>query len=56
MLRRANFLTDEMDYDSSDPEGYRSGQIHITKAIGAQALAVMLRRDDGAVDYYDGET
>jgi uncharacterized cupin superfamily protein len=40
MLRRANFLTGEMEYDSSDPEGYRSGRIHVTKAIGAQALAV----------------
>ena len=40
MLRRASFLSDEMEYDASDPDGYRSGRIHITKAIGAQALAV----------------
>jgi uncharacterized cupin superfamily protein len=40
MLRRASFLTDEMEFDSSDPEGYRSGQVHVTRAIGAQALAV----------------
>jgi uncharacterized cupin superfamily protein len=40
MLRRASFLTGEMEFDSSDPEGYRSGQVHVTRAIGAQALAV----------------
>jgi uncharacterized cupin superfamily protein len=40
MLRRASFLTGEMEFDSSDPEGYRSGQVRVTRAIGAQALAV----------------
>jgi uncharacterized cupin superfamily protein len=40
MLRRANFLTGEMEYDSSDPEGYRSGAIRVSKLIGAKAMSV----------------
>jgi uncharacterized cupin superfamily protein len=40
MPRRASFLSDSFEYDPSDPDGYRSGVIHVTKAIGAQALAV----------------
>ncbi len=40
MLRRASFLSESFEYDPSDPVGYRSGQIHITKTIGAEALAV----------------
>jgi len=40
MLQRASFLSDDFEYDAGDPDGYRSGVIHITKAIGAQALAV----------------
>lgn len=40
MLQRASFLTDSLEYDPSDPDGYRCGQVHVTKAIGAQALAV----------------
>ncbi len=40
VLRRASFLSESFEYDPSDPQGYRSGQIHITRAIGAAALAV----------------
>lgn len=40
MLRRASFLSESFEYDPSDPEGYRSGQIHVTKMLGAEALAV----------------
>jgi uncharacterized cupin superfamily protein len=40
VLQRASFLSDSFQYDPSDPDGYRSGAIHVTKAIGAQALAV----------------
>jgi uncharacterized cupin superfamily protein len=40
VLRRASFLSESFEYDSTDPEGYRSGQIHLTKALRAEALAV----------------
>jgi uncharacterized cupin superfamily protein len=40
VLRRASFLSDSFEYDPSDPDGYRSGSMHVTKAIGAQALVV----------------
>jgi uncharacterized cupin superfamily protein len=40
VLHRASFLSDSFEYDPSDPDGYRSGQIHVTKALGAEALAV----------------
>jgi uncharacterized cupin superfamily protein len=40
VLRRASFLSDSFEYDPSDPEGYRSGRVHVTRAIGAQSLAV----------------
>jgi len=40
MLQRASFLSESFEYDPSDPAGYRSGMIHITKAIGAKGLAV----------------
>jgi uncharacterized cupin superfamily protein len=40
VLRRASFLNDGFEYDPSDPDGYRCGMVHVTKAIGAQALAV----------------
>jgi uncharacterized cupin superfamily protein len=39
-MRRASFLSESFEYDPNDPEGYRSGMIHVTKAVGAQALAV----------------
>jgi hypothetical protein len=34
--RRVSFLSESVEYDPSDPEGYRSGQIHVTKALGAR--------------------
>jgi uncharacterized cupin superfamily protein len=37
---RANFLSDSFQYDAGDPAGYRSGMVNITKALGAEALAV----------------
>jgi uncharacterized cupin superfamily protein len=40
MLPRASFLDANFEYDPTDPQGYRSGMLHITKALGAQALAV----------------
>ena len=40
MLRRASFLSEGFQYDTNDPDGYRSGRIDVTNAIGAQALAV----------------
>jgi uncharacterized cupin superfamily protein len=40
VLRRASFLSESFEYDPSDPDGYRSGQLHATKALGAEALAV----------------
>jgi hypothetical protein len=40
VLRRANFLSDSFRYDASDPDGYRAGQIRVSKEIGAQTLAV----------------
>jgi uncharacterized cupin superfamily protein len=39
-MRRANVFSDECEYDSGDPAGYRAAAKHITKAIGGQALAV----------------
>lgn len=40
MLRRASFLSESFDYDPGDADGYRSGSLHVTRAIGAAALAV----------------
>ena len=40
VLRRASFLSESFEYDMGDPEGYRSGQVHVTNALGAEALAV----------------
>ena len=39
-MRRASFLSEGFEYDRDGPDGYRSGRINITEAIGAQALAV----------------
>jgi uncharacterized cupin superfamily protein len=39
-VRRVNALNDDCEYDASDPDGYRSGRVHVTRAIGAQSLAV----------------
>jgi uncharacterized cupin superfamily protein len=41
-MRRVNVFSDECEYDESDPAGYRAGAIRVTKALGAQALAVKL--------------
>jgi uncharacterized cupin superfamily protein len=38
-MRRAA-LFDALEYDSSDPEGYRSAATHLTKLLGARELAV----------------
>ena len=38
-MRRA-VLFDALEYDSSDPEGYRSAATHLTKLLGARELAV----------------
>jgi uncharacterized cupin superfamily protein len=40
VLRRVSFISESFEYDPNDPDGYRSGSIHVTKAIGAKALAV----------------
>jgi uncharacterized cupin superfamily protein len=39
-VRRVNVFTDQCRYDPADPDGYRSGVEHLTKALGGQALAV----------------
>jgi hypothetical protein len=64
-VRRANVLSDDFEYDEADPEGCQSGVARVGKAAGGQELAVksfelppdelMLRRDDGHADYFDGE-
>jgi len=42
MLRHASFLEQDLEYDDSDPAGFRSGVLHLTKALGAKDLAVKL--------------
>jgi uncharacterized cupin superfamily protein len=37
-----NVFDDGCEYDSSDPTGYRAAALHVTKALGAEALAVKL--------------
>jgi len=32
VLQRVSFLSDSFEYDPSDPDSYRSGVIHVTKA------------------------
>ena len=39
-MRRLNILDTEFEFDSSDPEGYRSGAVRLSKALGAQELGV----------------
>jgi uncharacterized cupin superfamily protein len=39
-VRRANALTDDFEYDDSDPAGYHSGVARVGKAAGGEALAV----------------
>jgi len=35
-----NVFNDDCEYDKDDPEGFRSGFVHITKALGGEALNV----------------
>jgi len=42
MLPHASFLNENVEYDPSDPEGYRAGTINISRALGAEALAVKI--------------
>jgi uncharacterized cupin superfamily protein len=39
VLQRASSLSEDFTYDPGDPDGYRSGAVNITKALGARALA-----------------
>jgi uncharacterized cupin superfamily protein len=39
-VRRANVLSDDFEYDDSDPEGYRAGVARVGKAAGGEDLAV----------------
>jgi uncharacterized cupin superfamily protein len=39
-VRRLNILDVEFEFDPSDPEGYRSGAVRLTQALGARELAV----------------
>ncbi len=39
-MLRVNVFEDECDYDESDPPGYRSGHVHVTKMLGGEALNV----------------
>ncbi len=39
-MRRVNIFNDEHELDETDPEGYRGAALHLTKVLGAQALAV----------------
>lgn len=40
MLRHASFLGESLECDPSDPEGYRASTANLSKALGAEALAV----------------
>lgn len=39
-MRRANVLSDDFEYDDSDPEGYRAGVARVGKTAGGEDLAV----------------
>jgi uncharacterized cupin superfamily protein len=39
-MRRANVFSDECEYDSSDPPGFRAAMARVGKAVGGEALAV----------------
>jgi uncharacterized cupin superfamily protein len=39
-VRRVNLFDDDYEWDETDPDGYRGAAIRITKAVGAEALAV----------------
>ncbi|HWX87180.1 MAG TPA: hypothetical protein VNX67_03295, partial [Solirubrobacteraceae bacterium] len=40
MWHCASFLSESLEYDPSDPEGYRAGMLNLSGALGAEALAV----------------
>ncbi len=39
-MRRVNLFDEDYEWDETDPDGYRGAAIRITKAVGAEALAV----------------
>jgi uncharacterized cupin superfamily protein len=39
-VRRANVLSDDCEYDETDPDGYRSGEVKVGQAVGGEALVV----------------
>jgi uncharacterized cupin superfamily protein len=39
-VRRANVLSVDCAYDRADPDGYRSAEANVGKAVGGEALAV----------------
>jgi uncharacterized cupin superfamily protein len=39
-MKIVNVLTADHEYDREDPPGYRAGSLHLTRALGAAALAV----------------
>jgi uncharacterized cupin superfamily protein len=39
-MQRVNIYEDEHEWDESDPAGYKGAAIHVTKRLGAEALAV----------------
>jgi uncharacterized cupin superfamily protein len=39
-VRLANVLTDDFEYDETDPEGYRSGVAQVGKTAGGEELAI----------------
>ena len=39
-MRRVNIRNDAHEWDETDPEGYKGAALHLTKALGAEALAV----------------
>jgi hypothetical protein len=53
-VRRTNLDELELDYDETDPEGYRA-EIGVWPVPGGGADHVLVRRSS-RVDYYDGET
>jgi uncharacterized cupin superfamily protein len=41
-VRRANVLSDDCEYDETDPDGYRCGEAKVGQAAGGKALAVRI--------------
>jgi uncharacterized cupin superfamily protein len=40
VVRRANVLSADCEFDETDPDGYRSGQARVGQAVGGEALVV----------------